>query len=191
MKTYSMWKKRYLSAAALLVCLLGGYVMAGEGSDYLIGPGDVLEISVWKNPDLTRVLTVLPDGKISFPLIYQVVAAGKTLAQLSRELRTLLERFVPDVDLSVIVTQVNSQVIYVIGQVNHPGRIAMNTPLNVIQALATAGGLNSFANAKKIKIFREREASGNYLSFNYEQVSKGENLTQNILLQRGDVIVVP
>ncbi len=183
--------------AVTAICLLAGTVPAAQadaasaGGGYRIGPGDVLDISVWKNHDLTRVVTVLPDGRISFPLIGEFTAAEKTVAQLSQELRGRLSRFVPDVDLSVIITQVNSQVIYVIGRVNHPGRFAMNGSLNVIQALATAGGLTPFAKGDSIKIFHEKETSGKYLPFDYEQVSKGKNLEQNILLHRGDVIVVP
>jgi polysaccharide export outer membrane protein len=164
---------------------------AGAEDGYRIGPGDVLDISVWKNPDLTRKVTVLPDGTISFPLIDQMTAADKTLAQLSQEMRTRLSRFVPEVDLSIIIAQVNSQVIYVIGRVHHPGRFAMSAPLNVMQALATAGGLTPFAKADNIKIFREAGGAESYLPFDYEKVSKGERREQNIRLQRGDVIVVP
>ncbi|PID40801.1 MAG: sugar transporter [Proteobacteria bacterium] len=163
----------------------------GAEAGYRIGPGDVLDISVWKNPDLTRKVTVLPDGTISFPLIEQMRAADKTVNQLSKEMGTRLSRFVPDVDLSIIIAQVNSQVIYVIGRVNHPGRFAMSAPLNVMQALATAGGLTPFAKADKIKIFREAGDEESYLPFDYEKVSKGERREQNVRLQRGDVIVVP
>jgi len=182
----------------LVISLWAGNLLAWEkglvpeaGNRYRIGPGDVLDISVWKNPDLTRVLTVLPDGTIRFPLIGELTAAGKHLEALSDELRARLERYVPEVDLSVIVAQVNSMVIYVIGRVKNPGRIAMNTPLNVMQALATAGGLNPFAKAKEIKVFRDKMPPPGYVTFNYEAVSQGKAASQNILLERGDVIVVP
>ena len=169
----------------------GVFSVSADAGDYRIGLGDVLEISVWKNPDLTRVVTVLPDGKISFPLISRVTVVNKTVDELSAELKEKLERFVPEVDLSIMVAQVNSMMIYVVGRVNHPGRFVMSTPMNVLQALATAGGLNPFANGGSIKIFREKGAPDTYIRFDFDEVAKGENLAQNILLQRGDVVLVP
>ena len=158
---------------------------------YLIGHGDVLDISVWKNPDLTKLVTVLPDGKISFPLIGEVKAAGKTVAVLHKELEVMLNRFVPDVSLSMEVSQVNSMLIYVIGRVNNPGRFVLNTKVNVLQALAMAGGLNPFAKRGKIKIFREEGGETKTFTFDFDEVAKGQTLDQNIVLRRGDVIVVP
>ena len=159
--------------------------------DYVIGTGDVLFISVWNNEALTKSVTVLPDGKIQFPLIGEVVAGGKTLASLEKELKTKLHAFVPDPELSVMVGQVNSMLIYVIGKVNHPGRFVLNTNVNVLQALATAGGLNSFAKRNKIKIFRETNGETHIFPFEYDSVTEGENLEQNVMLERGDVVVVP
>ena len=100
-------------------------------NDYVIGPGDVLNISVWNNETLTKAVTVLPDGKIHFPLIGEIVVGGKTLVVLEKELKTKLHPFVPDPELSVMVGQVNSMLIYVIGKVNQPGRFALNTNVNV------------------------------------------------------------
>jgi len=160
-------------------------------ADYIIGPADVLDISVWKNEDLTKLVTVLPDGKISFPLIGEITAAGKTVAGLHKELEVKLDRFVPDVSLSMVVAQVNSMLIYVIGRVNNPGRFVLNTNTNVLQALALAGGLNRFAKRGKIKIFREEGGQTKTFSFDYAEVAKGEAIEQNIHLKRGDVIVVP
>ena len=140
---------------------------------------------------MTRQVVVLPDGKISFPLIGQVTAAGQTVAQLHKELKDKLNRFVPDVNLSMEVTQVNSMMIYVIGRVNSPGRFVLNTNINVLQALSMAGGLNPYAKRGKIKIFREQTIDIKTFYFDYHAVAKGEALDQNIRLQRGDVIVVP
>jgi polysaccharide export outer membrane protein len=159
--------------------------------DYVIGPGDVLDISVWNNEALTKAVTVLPDGKIHFPLINEILAGGKTLAVLEKELKTKLHPFVPDPELSVMVGQVNSMLVYVIGKVNNPGRLVLNTNVNVLQALATAGGLNTFAKRNKIKIFREENGKTRILPFEYDKVSEGENLERNVLLVRGDVVVVP
>ena len=159
--------------------------------EYIIGPGDVLDISVWKDDALTKLVAVLPDGKISFPLIGEVTAGGKTLGQLKNDLEKKLTRYVPDVNLSVVVTQINSMIIYVVGRVNKPGMFALNTNVNVLQALAMAGGLNPFAKRSKIKIFREETNGTQIFPFDYDEVTKGERLQQNIRLERGDVVVVP
>ncbi|MFZ1986885.1 MAG: polysaccharide biosynthesis/export family protein [Desulfatitalea sp.] len=185
-----------LLAAVLLAGLSAGTALAAEVKtpavgDYLIGPGDVLDIAVWKNADLTKMVTVLPDGKISFPLVGPMTAADKTVSQLSTELRDRLTRYVPDVDLSIIVVKVNSQIIYVIGRVNDPGRFELNTNVTVMQALAMAGGLNPFAKKGDIKIFRKGLADPGYFKFDYDDVSTGVNLAQDIWLKRGDLIVVP
>ena len=160
-------------------------------SDYTVGPGDALHISVWNNEALTKAVTVLPDGKIHFPLIGEIVAGGKTLADLEKELKSKLHPFVPDPELSVMVGQVNSMLIYVIGKVNHPRQFVLNTNVNVLQALAMAGGLNAFAKRNKIKIFRETNGKTRIFPFEYDDVTEGKNLEQNIRLKRGDVVVVP
>jgi len=158
--------------------------------DYKIGAGDVLDIGVWKNADLTRQLAVLPDGTVRFPLIGQLEVEGKSVAQLEKELKERLEKYVPDPDVSTSVLQVNSMMIYVIGKVNQPGRFEIRKNLDVLQALAVAGGLNPFAKEKEIGIFRKTDGKTTIFNFNYKEVSEGVNLDQNIMLQRGDVIVV-
>ena len=163
----------------------------GPGAHYIIGAGDVLEISVWKEEALKRSVTVLPDGKISFPLIDDVIAAGKTIAELRKELEGRLLRYVPDLVLSVVVEGVNSMLIYVIGRVHHPGRFVLNANVNVLQALAMAGGPNEFAKRNKIKIFRYEGEKTSIFKFRYDDVSEGVDLEQNIWLKRGDVIFVP
>jgi polysaccharide export outer membrane protein len=189
---------RIASVIVLAAVLMAATTIAAEDQklewpekDYIIGPGDVLDISVWKVEELTKTVTVLPDGKIAFPLVGQLAAAGKTVDAFSRELEKKLSRFVPDVNLSVLVQQVNSMIVYVIGRVNNPGRFVLNANANVLQALAMAGGLNPFAEGGKIKIFREQEKSTEIIRFNYDKVVKGRELIQNIMLRRGDVIVVP
>ena len=185
------------AVVVMVVMMLAGTAPAQEkptmpGMDYIIGPGDILDISVWKVGELTKLVTVLPDGKIAFPLVKQVMAAGKTVEQLSKELETKLARFVPDVNLSVVVHQVNSMMIYVIGRINNPGRFILNSNIDVLQALSLAGGLNPFAEGGKIRIFRKQpEGSTEIIRFDYDDVVKGKDLGQNITLLRGDVIVVP
>jgi len=162
-----------------------------QAADYLIGSGDMLDISVWKDEALTRSTVVLPDGKITFPLIGDVVAAGKTVAGLKQELTQRLTRYVPDLVLSVEVKQSNSLLVYVIGRVNSPGRHVLNTRINVLQALAMAGGFNPYASRDRVKIFRQVDGKTLIFPFRYTDVIDGERLFENIELQRGDVIVVP
>ena len=164
---------------------------AGLGSAYVVGPGDVLDISVWKDEALTRTVIVLPDGKISFPLIGEVSAGGKTVAQLKQEIEKKLTRFVPDMVLSVEVKQCNSMLVYVIGRVNSPGRFVLNSNLNVLQVLAMAGGLNPFASKDKIKIFRNEAGKTAIFPFRYSEVADGNHMEENIWLKQGDLILVP
>jgi polysaccharide export outer membrane protein len=133
---------------------------------------------------------VLPDGTFSFPLVGRFPAAGKPVEELSAAVEEKLTRYIPEPDLSVIVQQVNSQVIYVIGKVNRPGHIPLNRNVDVLQALAMAGGLNVFANEKDIRIFRKTEDRTMVIPFNYKAVTEENRLEENIFLQRGDVIVV-
>lgn len=162
-----------------------------QESGYIISSGDQLEVSVWKEEALTKLVTVLPDGKISFPLIGEVTAAGKTVTQIKNELAEKLKPFVPVPVVSVDVKQVNSVLIYVIGKVNNPGRFVHNTQVTVLQALATAGGLNPFAKRNKIKIVRREGEKTITFSFRYDDVAAGMHMEQNIWLQKGDVVVVP
>jgi polysaccharide biosynthesis/export protein len=175
-------------AMAMTTCALWA---ADSPPDYTIGPGDVLDISVWKDEALTKSLVVLPDGKISFPLIGEFMVGGKTVTQIKGEIEAKIVRYVPDVILSVDVRQINSMIVYVIGKVNSPGRFVMNGNLNVLQALASAGGLNPFAKKGEIKVFRQEGDRTVIHPFDYDDVAAGKNLSQNIPLKRGDVIVVP
>lgn len=159
--------------------------------DYRIGPGDVLEISVWKDPALTRQVVVLPDGRVDFPLVGHFIAMGRTTRELKTEMESKLKRFIPEPILTVIVQQPNSMRIYVIGKVNRPGHFQLSGNLNVMQALAMAGGLNTFAKANEIRIHREEGDHTMVYPFAYEKVSAGKQVEQNIVLHRGDVVVVP
>lgn len=164
---------------------------AAASPDYIIGCGDVLDISVWKDEALTRQVTVLPDGKIHYPLIGEFVAEGKTVGALREEMKAKVATYMPDPVMSVDVRQVNSLLIYVIGRVNAPGRFVLNTNVDVLQALSIAGGLNPYAKRNKIKIFRKEGSSTKILNFRYDDVTGGDRLADNVWLKRGDVIVVP
>jgi polysaccharide export outer membrane protein len=158
---------------------------------YLIGAGDVLDVSVWKDEALTRSCVVRPDGLISFPLIGDVPASGKTVLELKSDMEGKLKRFVPEVVLFIDVKQINSMIIYVIGKVNNPGRFLLTVDVDVLQALSTAGGLNAFAKGRKIKIFRQGDNETTIFPFDYDEVVDGKHLEQNIHLKRGDVVVIP
>jgi polysaccharide export outer membrane protein len=159
--------------------------------DYIIGPGDVLDISIWDNQALTKLVTVLPDGKIHFPLIGEVIVGGKTLVNLEKELKERIGAFVPDPDLLVMVQQTGSLMIYVIGEVNRPNRFNLNSNINVLQALAMAGGFTEWASKNKIKIFRKTKDKMEVIHFSYDDVIKEENVDKNVELKRGDVVLVP
>jgi polysaccharide export outer membrane protein len=176
--------------AFILAALLLASAPAGA-ADYIIGPGDQLGIEVWKDTALTRLVTVLPDGKISFPLVGELEAGGKTVAQLKKEIEEKIARFVPDATITVDVRQMNSLHVYVLGRVNAPGRTILISNVNVLQALAIAGGPNTFANRTRIRIFRQEGGKTQIFSFDYDDVTAGKDLKTNIELKRGDVIFVP
>ncbi len=158
---------------------------------YQIGAGDVLAISVWNNPDLTRVVPVLPDGKISFPLIGELKASDLTVPQLMEALKKALAPYAPDPQLSVEVQQTRSLTIYVIGKVNRPGNFTYSSNIDVLQALSMAGGLNPFAKRSSIKILRTTKTGKQEFAFDYDAVTEDGDLGQNIELKRGDVVIVP
>jgi polysaccharide export outer membrane protein len=158
--------------------------------EYIIGPGDELAISVWKEEALTKILTVLPDGKFTFPLIGSVSAAGRSTNQIEAEITKRMTRYISDPIVSVSVYQIKSLLIYVVGKVKKPDCYVLNSRIKVLQALALAGGLNEFAQSRQVRIFREKKDHTQVFSFNYDKISKGNNLKENIFLQRGDVIVV-
>jgi len=158
---------------------------------YVIGPQDVLDINVWKEPDMTRVVPVRPDGKISLPLINDVQAAGVTPQQLAADVTTKLRKFLTEPQVTVIVTQINSQRVFVIGEVLHAGAFQLVPGTTVLQALANAGGFTTFADVKKIHVMRLVNGKHTELPFNYREVLKGDNPEQNIKLEPGDTVVVP
>jgi polysaccharide export outer membrane protein len=160
------------------------------GPDYVIGPDDVLHISVWKETDLTNTLPVRPDGKISMPLLDDVQAAGLTPMQLANSLTEKLKKYIADPRVTVVVTQMNSQKVYILGEVTHTGAMPLTPNMTVLQAVASAG-FTQFANTKGIYVLRTESGRQQKYPFNYKNVVKGESMDQNILLHPGDTIVVP
>ncbi len=182
--------KVWLAVFSVVLAMTVAGAKAAE--PYQLNPGDVLEISVWKEEGMQRQVAVLPDGNISFPLAGHVKAAGMTPAQLKAVLEKRLKNYFADPVLTVSVLQVSGNKIYVIGQVRAPGEFPANRPVDVMQALSLAGGLTTFAAENDIRILR-RDASGKQqaLKFSYSDVSKGKALNSNIVLRSGDVVVVP
>jgi polysaccharide biosynthesis/export protein len=160
------------------------------GPDYIIGADDVLHVSVWKEADLTNTLPVRPDGKISLPLLNDVQAAGLTPMQLAMSITEKLKKYLADPRVTVVVTQMNSQRFYVMGEVLHSGSVTLLPNMTVLQALATAG-FTQFANTKGIYLLRNQNGKQEKIPFNYRQVLKGEAMDQNLTLRPGDTIVVP
>ena len=166
-------------------------VSATNDPGYVIGPDDTLQISVWKEPELSGSVPVRPDGKISIPLVDDVQAAGLTAVQLSMQIADRLKKFVTDPHVTVIVTAINSRRVYVLGEVARPGGFALLPDMNILQAISDAGGLTQFAHGKKVYVLRTENGKQVKYPFNYSKVLKGENPEQNIVLKSGDTIVVP
>ena len=164
---------------------------ATEDPGYIIGPEDVLSISVWKEPELSRSVPVRPDGKISMPLLNDVQAAGLTPQQLGASIRDGLKKFISEPEVTVIVTAVNSRKVYVLGEVTRPGVFPLAPGMTVLQALAGAGTFTQFAKIKGIYLLRNENGKQVKHPFNYKAVVKGENTEQNLELKPGDTIVVP
>ena len=166
-------------------------IHASFGSTFYLGPEDVLEISVWKDEALTKEAVVRPDGMVSFPLIGQIRAAGRTVEDLQREIQRKISRYVPDAPVTVMVLEIGSPKIYVVGKVNKPGVYIMGHYLRVMQALAMAGGTTTFADRDDIMIIREEKGRQTIMKFNYDRVASGRDLHKNITLKPGDTVVVP
>ncbi|MGA2227688.1 MAG: polysaccharide biosynthesis/export family protein [Syntrophobacteraceae bacterium] len=161
-------------------------------ADYKIGPGDVLEISVYGEDSLNRKdLVVRPDGKTSFPLVGDVQVGGLTTVQAKEALEQSLHEYIPEAVAAISVLQLGSLQYYVVGKVNKPGMYNVSKPLTVLQALAMAGGLTTFAQESKIVILRNVGKETVTLPFNYKKIKKGLGLQENIIMERGDVVVVP
>jgi polysaccharide export outer membrane protein len=184
----------------LLIIALAGLLIAAQSlaqeranprMPYTINPGDLLEISVWKEPDMQRQVLVRPDGAFSFPLSGDILAEGRTVEAIRQELTNQLEAYIPDLVVTVTVAEVRGNKIFVFGQVKTPGEFIVNPRVDVIQALSIAGGVTPFAQLNSIKILRRRNGEQSIFQFRYSDIVKGQNLEQNILLEVGDIVLVP
>lgn len=159
--------------------------------DYGIQPGDILIISVWKEEGLQGEVMVRPDGGISFPLVGDIQAAGKSIKQLSAQVTEQLSKYIPDPVVNIAIKMLGGNKVYVIGKVNRPGEFPVTSYVDVMQALSMAGGTNAYAALNDIKILRRVSGRQRAINFRYADVESGKNLEQNIILQSGDVVVVP
>jgi len=164
---------------------------ATEDPTYKIGPQDVLRIDVWKEPEISRTIPVRPDGKVSLPLLNDVQASGLTAMQLAGVIREGLTKYLTAPQVTVTVTEINSRRVFVTGEVAHSGALPLLPEMTVLQALSSAGGFTQFARLKNIYVLRMEDGKQVKHPFNYKEVVKGNLQEQNILLQSGDVIVVP
>ena len=187
-----MLKKPFLwTGICLCILLLTAYDALAVGMTYTIGPGDTLEISVWRDDSLSREITVPPDGVISFPLIGDINIIGMNVSGLRKTVTKKLSDYVPDATVTVILKSFSSLHAYVIGKVKNAGMYPITLDTNVMQILSMAGGLNAYASENSINILRQVNGGSVKIPFSYGDVLKGRNLEQNITLQRGDVVVVP
>jgi polysaccharide export outer membrane protein len=178
-------------ALASLVLAFSARAQAVAG-DYRLHAGDKLDVSVWKETEMQRPAIVIPpDGKVSFPLAGQITAAGRTVTEVRQDIEQHLKVYIPDPVVTVSVVETNGSVAYVIGQVGKPGVFPLNPRINVLQALALAGGGTPFAKLDSVIVLRGSQASQRVMPFRFSQVSEGKNLEQNVELESGDVIVVP
>jgi polysaccharide export outer membrane protein len=159
--------------------------------EYLLRAGDVVQIFVWKEPDLTREVTVRLDGRITMPLLGDVEASGRTPQELSKELGSRLGKLIENPVVTVSLTQPNSSRFFVIGQVGQSGGYPLTGSVTVLQALALAGGFKDFAKTEKILVIRSGSGAAAATSFNYKRIEDGSDLAQNVVLQAGDTILVP
>ncbi len=192
----------------LIACLFVVLAFSGiaRAESYILKPGDRLEVTVWQEPRLNRIVVVAPDGRISFPLAGRIKAGGTTLDAVEASLKTrLAKQYTSDIDVTVAIAEVKERPpappappaekilpgIFVTGEVAKPGRYEYRYSLNVLQAIALAGGLGTFAAEKRIKIRRKEHGTENLYEFDYEAFTGGYDLSGNMLLQNGDVVIVP
>jgi polysaccharide export outer membrane protein len=191
---FFMKKHKKFIVLVIIMMLPATFALAQSDTSqgYLIQPGDILEVSVWKEEDLQREVLVRPDGQISFPLVGDIDAKGKTVSDLRAEITARLQKYIPNLVVTVTVARILGKRIYVIGQVNNPGEFVVNPRVDVMQALSMAGGTTPFAKLGDIIILRrDNDGTQSAIRFRYNQVESGRSLDQNIVLSNGDVVVVP
>jgi len=178
-----------LAVALVLPAVVSAQQVAGL--EYRIGPEDVLHISVWKEKDLDRMVLVRPDGGISFPLVGDMQVSGRTPLEVQDEIRSRLQRYVPDAEVTVSVDKISGYTVFVLGEVNNPGQFTLGRYVDVVQALTLAGGTTPYASERNMQILRRQDGREVTYRFDFRDIKRGRQLDQNIILQSGDVVVVP
>lgn len=168
-----------------------GHVQAAEDTqDYLLGPGDIIEVIVWGDDSLSRTVRVRPDGKISYPLVGEIKVAEKTIETVRKAMQDRMSEYVSMAEVTVILQDSVSKTYYIIGDINSPGAFPMYDKVTVLQALAIAGGLDPFADEDDIMILRFTDEGREVIKFDYSRVSEGKQMEQDIYLEPKDVIIV-
>lgn len=183
-------KRMVLLFIALLVPA-GLMAQQVAGLEYRIGPEDVLHISVWKEEDLDRKVLVRPDGGVSFPLVGDIQVSGRTPLEVQDEIRSRLQRYVPDAEVTVSVDKISGYTVFVLGEVNNPGQFTLGRYVDVVQALTLAGGTTPYASERNMQVLRRQDGKEVTYRFDFRDIKRGRQLEQNIILQSGDVVVVP
>ena len=194
------------AALALLLCLGVGTGVGAQAANtapasrappvtgslpYTLQPGDVIDVSVWKEPDLQREVLIRPDGGLSFPLAGEITTTGMTVEAARLAITERLKRYLPNPVVTVAVKTIGGNRIYVLGKVNHAGEFTFSSPVDVMQALSLAGGTTPFAASNDIVILRRHDGRVEAIHFRYGEVERGKDLSQDVLLQSGDTVVVP
>jgi polysaccharide biosynthesis/export protein len=190
-RSFAQLRQRMLAGLVLVAAASLNSFAADEPAPYRIQPGDVLAVSVWKEEELQAEIIVRPDGGVSFPLSGDMPAAGGTVEDLRRRIDERLRKYIPDPVVTVAVKAVSGNRVYVVGKVNRPGEFLLSRPLDVMQALALAGGATPFADVNEIRILRREGQRQVALRFRYTDAERGRELDRNIVLQSGDTVVVP
>ena len=167
--------------------------VSSDSNEYFIGLGDVLEVQVWREPELTKELTVRLDGRISLPLVDDIMAAGKSPETLARDIEEKLKTYLAEPSVTVILQQSISHRYYIVGKIVKPGEFYIDSPLTILQVIARSGGFQEWAKKDKIMIIRRQSESSHekFLSFDYEALVEKQDISQNIEIAPGDTVIVP
>lgn len=177
---------QYLFLFSLLFCQ-----SAFSQDEYQLNPGDRMNIAVWKEPELTRDVVILPDGTITFPLVGVLKVSGLTINEVLERITVELTKVMADPAVTVTLNQVAGNSVYVIGKVNIPGEVKMDRPIDIMKALSLAGGLSTYANKSEIKVIRRENGKQKVIEFDYDRILEGKSLSSNILMQSGDILIIP
>jgi polysaccharide export outer membrane protein len=191
MGNYRILDRVFTSCVVAVIALGLEVAKAQANGEYHVGPGDTIQISVWKEPEVSAVVVVRPDGKISVPLVNEITVSGKTPMEIQEMVTQGLSHFIKDPNVTISVRDIQSRKVYILGEVNRPGSYQILQPTTVLQLLTEAGGLRLYAKEKDIYILRMENGKQRKFPFNYKDAVGGKQLEQNILLEPNDTVVVP